>query len=40
MAGDPNLSGHWSHFVARGIGRRLLSYVYCILLKKNLYDDI
>lgn len=35
---NPNLSGHWSHFIAGGIGEQLFSYVSCILLSENIYD--
>ena len=27
---NPNLSGHWSHFIAGGIGEKLFSYIVCI----------
>ena len=37
---NPNLRGHWSHFIAGGIGEKLCFYVYCFLFPKNLHDAV
>jgi len=35
---NPNLSGHWSHFIAGAIGKHSILCFFCILLFEKFHD--